>query len=206
MRALGGRIAALVCTGALVALACSDETSAPSTGSGRVQVLITDAPSDYIAEAFIWVSRVYLQGGAADDAPAVDLFNDPDNPRSFDLLLLREGITGTLTDAVDVDVGTYRQLRLVVDSARVTLVSGRTFNDGSTSKRLQVPSGAQTGIKVNLNSVITTEDGETTTITVDVDVDQNFVIQGNPESPAGIVGILFTPVLKEKGRTTGSVE
>jgi hypothetical protein len=31
---------------------------------------------------------------------------------------------------------------------------------------------------------------------VDFDVSQNFVIQGNPETPAGIHGILFTPVLR----------
>jgi hypothetical protein len=36
---------------------------------------------------------------------------------------------------------------------------------------------------------------------VDFDVDDNFVLQGNPETPAGIHGVLFTPVLKEKVRT-----
>jgi hypothetical protein len=65
-----------------------------------------------------------------------------------------------------------------------------------------VPSGSQSGIKVDLGSAIVADDGETTVIVVDFDVDQNFVIQGNPETPAGIMGILFTPVLKEKSRET----
>ncbi len=36
-----------------------------------------------------------------------------------------------------------------------------------------------------------------TKITVDVDVNANFVIQGDPETPAGIKGVLFTPLLVE---------
>jgi hypothetical protein len=47
---------------------------------------------------------------------------------------------------------------------------------------------------------IEAEEGEETTLVVDFDVDQNFVIQGNPETPAGIIGMLFTPVLQELRR------
>lgn len=196
--------AAAVTAVALAFVGCSDDPSGPANGSSQVQVLITDAPSDYIESAFIWVSRVYLQGGGEDNAPSVDLFNDPDNPKEFDLLELQDGITAALTEAVDVDAGAYQQLRLIVDSARVTLIGGMTFSDGSTSKLLFVPSGSQTGIKVNLTGAIEAEEGETTTIVVDVDVDQNFVIQGNPNTPAGIIGILFTPTLVEKSRTSES--
>jgi hypothetical protein len=182
-------------------VACSDDSNSPNR-TGQIRVLITDAPSDIIASATVWVSRVYLQGGGADDAPAVDLFNDRANPRSYDLLTLRDGITAALTDAVDVNVGAYQQLRFIVDSARVTLVPGEQFADGTTSRRLMVPSGAQTGIKVNLATALRAEEGETTTIVVDVDVDRNFVIQGNPGTPAGITGILFTPTLVELRRST----
>ena len=42
---------------------------------------------------------------------------------------------------------------------------------------------------------------ETTIVLVDFDVNENFRLQGNPETPAGLQGILFTPVLKEKSRT-----
>lgn len=192
---------ATAATLALAFAACSDDDpSAPANGTGHVQILVTDAPADYIAEAHIWVSRVYLQGGGEDGAPAVDLFNDPENPVEFDLLLLQDGVTAQLTDAVDVDVGLYQQLRLIVDSARVTLIEGMTFNDGSTTRALFVPSGSQSGIKVTLTAPIEAEEGETTTVTVDIDVNQNFVIQGNPETPAGINGILFTPKLVEKSR------
>jgi hypothetical protein len=101
---------------------------------------------------------------------------------------------------VDVDSRHYHQLRLVVDSARVTLVDGYLFNDLSVSRKLMVPSGAQSGIKVDLSGAIEVEVGELTVLVVDFDVDESFVIQGNPETPAGIMGILMTPTLREKSR------
>ena len=166
-----------------------------------VRVLLTDAPSDVIASAEVWISHVYLQGGDDDEAEGgrVDLFNDPDNPQHYDLLTLRDGVTADLTDVVDVDVGLYRQLRLVVDSARVTLVEGVSFEDNSSTATLRVPSGSSSGIKVLLARDLETVEGETTTLTVDFDVDQNFVIQGT-EGPAGVRQIIFTPLLREDAR------
>ncbi len=122
---------------------------------------------------------------------------------AFDLLELRDGITELLGSA-EVDVGTYAQLRFIVDSARVELKEGLTFRDGSTSRELMVPSGAQTGIKLNLDRAdgdasdggTEVEEGEETSLIVDFDVSQSFVVQGNPNTPAGIRGFLFTPVLR----------
>lgn len=196
--------AILVSTLPAFALVSCESDPVRADGAGRVQILLTDAPSDYIETAEVWISRVYLLPGENDavDGPGfVDLFNDPNDPHWFDLLTLRDGITAELSELEDVPEGRYRQLRLIVDSARVTLASGYHFNDGSSTRRLMVPSGAQTGIKVQLAEPVESEDGSETILVVDFDVDQNFVIQGNPETPAGINGILFTPVLTEKSRT-----
>src|SRR5262245_16328084 len=43
--------------------ACDDDLS----NGGTVQVQVTDAPSDFIQSADVWVSRVYLKCGRADD-------------------------------------------------------------------------------------------------------------------------------------------
>ena len=165
-----------------------------------IQVQLTDAPADLIESAQVWISRVYMMPG--EDGEVYDLFNDAANPKSYDLLLLRDGVTADLTAATAVDPGNYQQLRIIVDSAFITLAEGYTFNDGSTTRSLKVPSGAETGIKVQLSEPVEAEPGATTTVVVDFDVEQNFVIQGNPNTPAGINGILFTPVLHEKSRTT----
>jgi hypothetical protein len=201
--------ATLLALAALVmAAACDSDATGPVTS--HVQVLLTDAPHEELDSAVVWISRVYLQGGgglepdtAASDTTSaggrVDLFRDPANPLKFDLLKLRDGITADLTGLVEVDVGLYQGLRFVVDSARVFLAKGLAYEDGSTWGTLKVPSGHTSGIKVKLSDIIRAEEGDTTFITVDFDVDQNFVIQRNAQSGA-VRQILFTPVLREKSR------
>ena len=189
--------------------ACAD-----STGPERatVQVLLTDAPHEELDSALVWISRVYLQGGGGTEPDTVasdttsssgrvDLFNDPQAPLVFDLLELRDGVTADLTGLLEVEAGVYQGLRFVVDSARVYLTEGLSFTDGSTWASLRVPSGSTSGIKVKLNDVLRADGGDTTTVTVDFDVDDNFKIQRS--GPGGDVKqVIFTPVLKEKGRIT----
>jgi len=200
---VGRRLAAFLVVGILAASACSDTTG---VSTSKVQILLTDAPSDLIASAEVWISHVYLQGGGGESADGttdgvgrVDLFNEPGSPHHFDLLMLRDGITADLTGLVEVEAGLYQGLRLVVDSAKVTLVTGLAFVDGEDSATLKVPSGSQSGIKVKLNSEIDATTGELVTIIVDFDVDRNFVIQGG-QGQSPIRGILFTPVLLELDR------
>ena len=197
---VGRRLAAFLVIGILAASACSDTTG---VSTSRVQILLTDAPSDMIASAEVWISHVYLQGRLGeldgDGGGRVDLFNDPESPHHYDLLMLQDGLTADLTGLVEIEAGRYQGLRLVVDSARVTLVEGWAFLDDTDSATLTVPSGSQSGIKVMLNDEIDAVDGGSTTLTVDFDVDRNFVIQGG-QGQSAIRGILFTPVLLELDR------
>ena len=208
----GKKVRPILLTALLAVAACQGDTLGPQTS--RVQILLTDAPHEQLDSAIVWISHIYLQGGggsepdtAASDTTSaggrVDLYNNPASPLHFDLLTLRDGVTADLTGLVEVDVGLYQSLRFVVDSARVTLVEGLTFEDGSQSGVLKVPSGSTSGIKVKLSDVLDAGDGEVTTVTVDFDVDDNFKIQQNPQT--GLVKkVMFTPVLKEKGRSKNS--
>ena len=142
---VGRRLAAffVVCILAAGVSACSDITGVPTS---NIQVRLTAAPSDMIASAEVWISHVYLQGGGddtADETGRVDLFNDPEAPLHFDLLTLQDGITADLTGLVEVEAELYQGLRLVVDRARVTLVEGLEFVDGTNTATLMVPSGSQ---------------------------------------------------------------
>lgn len=188
---------ALVAAPLLLALvvACSDSATGPA-GEARVQIQLKDFPAELVATADVWISRVYLQG---DEGGPVDLFNDPANPRHYDLLTLQDGVVADLTAEEGVPEGRYNQLRLVVDSARVSLAEGVTFRDGTSERTLFVPSGAQTGIKVQLHQDIEAEGGTTTVVLVDMDVSRNFVFQGS--AAAGFHGVLFTPVIQEERRT-----
>ena len=192
---------------ALVLAACTSSNVVLS-GTAEVQVLVTDAPSDYIASADVTFSRVYLKAGDddmdmenGDGAGDVDLLAEDVDSVTYDLMLLRDGIEALLADAT-VPEGTYHQLRLVVQSATVTLADGVTFEDGSNMATLFTPSGMQSGIKVHLAEPIMADDGSLTIVVVDFDVDENFVIHGDPTIPDGVSDILFTPSLHEKSRAT----
>jgi hypothetical protein len=182
---------------ALAVAACSDSTgnNGDNTGTASLRVLLTDAPSVEFDSAIVWIGAVTLI--PVEGAPIV--INDEGG--RFDLLDLQNGVTAELGN-VDIEPGDYSELRLVVTEAYVGLAEPFEFEDGTTERSLKIPSGAQSGIKVKLGTGdgdgeegVTITPGETILV-VDFDVSQNFKIQGNPNTPAGLKGVLFTPVLR----------
>jgi hypothetical protein len=176
---------------AFVLGACDSPTA--TSGSARVTVLLTDAPHEYLEAAVVTIGRIEL---LSDDGPPVVITTDGG---TYDLLTLQDGVTAALGTAT-IEAGRYLQLRMIVSSAELTLKAPYTFNDGSVTRSLAVPSGAQTGIKIKLSADgngagVEIRPGETTLV-VDFDVSQNFVMQGSADTPAGISGFLFTPVLR----------
>jgi hypothetical protein len=191
----------LILSSLLFLASCNDSDSSVTDGTAEVQVLLTDAPSDYIESALVKFSRVYLQGGED-----FDLMDDSEEWVEYDLMELQNGVTVKLSDdGIMIPAGTYHQLRMVVLSAIVTLKDPATFTDGSSTATLFVPSGMESGIKVQLADSIEAGDGSLTVVLVDFDVDENFVIHGNP-APNGVTDILFTPLLNEKSRDTVALD
>jgi len=166
------------------AVACSND-SGPS-GTGTVEVRLTDAPSDDFQSATIYVSEVTVKGSGASGSDQVI----SSTKASYDLLTLQNGVTATMGSAT-IPTGTYSQVRLLVDSARVVLAAGHTFTDGSTTAKLTVPSGSQTGLKVNFSGPVTVTEGQTILV-VDFDISQSFVFQGSSNHPNSVS---FKPVL-----------
>lgn len=168
-----------------LAVAACNGASAPRMG--QVNVRLTDSPLPGIASATVRISKVYVIGGSDGSASR---FTISDTPQDYDLLTLQDGVTALLGSA-SIPVGNYTQLRLVVDQATVTLAAGMTFSDGSTSKTLPVPSGMESGIKVNFAGPVNVHPGQTDLV-VDFDVSRNFVFTGDRSRPDGV---LFTPLL-----------
>jgi hypothetical protein len=195
-------ILALVAATLVLLPACDGDSGASLEGEpGTIRIALTDAPADYIESAEVVIAQAYVI--SAEDESRYDVLEPEAGPRTFDLMELRGGLEEFLGEApVPEDV--YSQLRLVVESATVTLIEGETFDDGTTTRELFVPSGSESGIKVALTDPIVAEEGQVTLVVVDFDVNESFVLQGNPETPAGIRGILFKPVLKEKRRESSS--
>ncbi|MEJ2540915.1 MAG: DUF4382 domain-containing protein [Gemmatimonadota bacterium] len=181
---------------ALSLAGCDDSTGVDNTA--ELTVLLTDAPSDYVEEAMVDIGFVELVGGAG--GPVV--LTDDGTDGMVNLLDLQNEATLLLADA-EIEAGSYAQLRLQVEAASVTLKEGYTFNDGSTTQALSVPSGAQTGIKLNLHAG--DPEGESGSVEIapgqsvlvlDFDVNQSFRLQGNPETAAGLSSVSFQPTLR----------
>jgi hypothetical protein len=163
---------------------CDESDTSTGTAEARLQLLLTDAPFpfDLVAEANVTITEVTMKGGGNDSVLVADA------ALSFNLLDLRNGVTAPLAD-IEVAAGTYNQLRIqVADSAFVLL------NDGAMHG-LKIPSGSQSGIKVQLGN-LELQDGDLAQVTVDFDVEDSFVVQGNPDTPAGIKGFIFKPVIR----------
>jgi hypothetical protein len=192
--------AVTVAAAAGAGLACSNSNNGlDGPDAARVTVLLTDAPANVFKSAVVEIGEIKLLPGDGEEAIALT-----ENGGTFDLLDLQNGVTANLAN-LEIEPGFYRQLRLVVLSAEVTLDDTVFFRDGSQTKTLKIPSGAQSGIKVNLGfgsgdgdqepAGIEITQGETI-IVVDFDVSQNFRLQGSLQGNAGFHGVIFTPMLR----------
>ena len=126
---------------------------------------------------------------AADDVEAAALGwrTLVDTPGTYDLLELQGGVTAALGDA-EIPAGTYSQLRLVLSDASV-VVDGETFE-------LTVPSGEQSGLKLNFDFVV--ESGKTYQMLLDFDA-QSSIKKAGPK-------YLLTPVITVKSFAAGQEE
>lgn len=163
---------------------CGDGSTGIEDG-GRMTVLLTDAPFPFelVAEANVVMERVDVVGEFGVETIA-------EGEQAFNLLDLQNGVTAQLATAT-LPEGPIEQIRLIVSEASVVLVDETTFD-------LFVPSGAQTGIKILTPNVEVSAGAETTT-TLDMDVSESFIVQGSPDTPAGIQGFIFTPVVRVAG-------
>ena len=153
----------------LVFLSCETETTAPvsvSSGLGRLRVLLTDAPATYQA-VNISVSRVEVHREGADSLSGWFTINSV--PGMYDLLALQNGAQVVLGDTA-LPPGTYSQIRLIIGSGSTVVVNG-------TSHELEVPSGPQTGLKLNHSFVIAPD--ALYELVLDFDAARSIVVTGN---------------------------
>lgn len=188
---------------AFAVAACSDSTDPSSaSGNGRVVVRLTDAPflTDSVESVDMFVVRVDARGEAADSAAAdTDVENTSSGGwktiatpnASFDLLELRNGAQASLGEA-SLPAGTYSGLRFIIDASKssVTLKNGTTLNGNNGIK---FPSADKSGLKVMLTEPLKVVGGATTTLLLDFDVNESFVMRGNSIAKNGL---LFKPVIK----------
>lgn len=174
--------------------ACKDD-SGLGVDTGKVSVLLTDAPGDFQA-AVVTISKIYLQG----DGGEVLL---SDTKTTTDLLTLTNDVA-TLVDGGTVPAGVYTQLRLVITGGHIVVENEEggasiyaTAEDHGllpgieADGSLQLPSYGQSGLKIQLSGGGIEVGGEQQVLLVDFDVAQSFGQQ------AGASGTwVMSPVVK----------
>jgi len=207
--------AGLMPAACIVAAGCGSDSSAGITnsGNGSVAVMLTDAPysTDSVKSVNVFVVRVDARPAAADDAAADQ---DVDNAsaggwttlaspnQSFDLLLLQHG-QATALGSAPLAAGTYSGLRLIIDPTKSNVVlKNGTILTTTSSPSVTFPSAAHSGLKINLAQPLTVSGSGTTTLLVDFDVNNSFVMRGNSINQNGL---LFKPVINATISNAASV-
>lgn len=127
-------------------------------GFARIKMEVFDSPPPS------GVEHIYLTITEVNVSKGEDAWTTLSQPEiRFDFLELVNGATAVLVDDV-IDPGTYQQLRLIVSDSNKIVIDGDSYP-------LFVPSGEQTGVKLNLH--FTVDADELVEILVDFDASQS---------------------------------
>jgi hypothetical protein len=150
-----------------VALAgCSRSTRNPSEGT--LKIYLTDAPTGYDAVNIV-VSEVSVHLAGQDSASGWTVVCD--STQMFDLLQLRNGAMALFADQ-QLQAGHYTQIRLKIADGCSVVVEGTPY-------ALTIPSGYQSGVKINHQFVI--EEDITYELLLDFDAEKSIVEKGTGE-------------------------
>lgn len=169
---------------------------------GTLIVRLTDAPFpiDMIDAATVNIAKVEIRKKSEGEEEGYPYITVMEEPREFNLLDLRNGVMADLLE-IKIEPGSYDLIRLYVDEAGIA-VKGYV-----EPFKLKVPSGPQTGIKIFIDPAVNVVGGLSTELLLDFSVENSFLLQGNMNSPAGIKGFHFKPVIRAVNNSTaGSVE
>jgi hypothetical protein len=166
---LNWRLWSTAVAGAVVLTSCGGGSGLDTPANGALSVALTDAPLDDAAEVRIVFTGIELHR-ANGSTVSLDFANQP---KSIDLMKLRGGVTGTLTEGAEIPAGDYDWMRLMVLAEKnsqggsyIKLLSGAQYP-------LWIPSGAETGLK--LVRPFTVAQGSTTRLLVDFDLRKSIV-------------------------------
>lgn len=190
---------------ATAALAGCSDSQGP--GTAQFSVTLTDAPGPFTA-AVVTISEVSLMGSGG----KVTLSS---TPTTVNLLDLQNATLDLVKDAV-VPTGTYQELRLVITGGYVQLTDGSIYasspsyaglpQGATVTGQLQMPSFAQSGLKVTLPASALDVTGPQKIVLIDFNVSQSFgqdagnsgrwvmhpVIQGADIQTTGSVAVSLT--------------
>ena len=183
----------VLATIAVASFGCAPERAEPSTAAVRVS--LTDAPVAAATGLEVTFGRIDLVPASEGGGGIVGVTAEAG---TIDVLALRNGGLHEFA-LVDVPAGTYGQVRLIVEEARLAF--------GDAGYTVFVPSGAQSGLKVAIEPpLVVVGDAHDHVAHVVIDFD---VLRGIVETPPGSLSYVLIPTairaLTEIGGIDGRV-
>ena len=173
----------------LAAAGCGGSDNGPGTGTLSLQ--ITDGAVDSAEHVYIQFSGLEIQG-AGGGRTTLYYCQDPADPaktivsrvpcttlpapKKLDLLALSGGLAETLLNSFTLPAGHYAWIRLMVDTAGTR---DSYIVVGGVEHELTIPSGDETGLK--LNRGFNVPDGGSADFTVDFDLRKSVHVTGMGE-------------------------
>ena len=154
----------LVVSMILFALAGCSGGGGGSGDSGRMSLSITDAPVDDASSVVVQFSGVAFK---REGESAETVQNLSPSPRQLNLLEYQEGRAALLLDGVTLPAGKYEWVRLIVDTQQNVRDSYITLTTGEECE-LRVPSGAESGLKLNRGFTLPADGSVALTIDFDL--------------------------------------
>ncbi|MCV9385701.1 DUF4382 domain-containing protein [Reichenbachiella ulvae] len=136
--------------------------------SARIQISLVDAPGDYDA-VMIDIEDILVNTSSDESDESGWQSLDTAEPGIYDLLKLTNGEEAFLGE-VELPEGQLGQVRLLLGDENTLVIDGE-------ETALTVPSGSQSGLKLNVSAEIT--GGVTYKLILDFDVDKSVVKAGN---------------------------
>ncbi|WP_445383371.1 DUF4382 domain-containing protein [Robiginitalea sp. IMCC43444] len=170
---------------------------------GSIKLQLTDAPFPYelITEANITITKVEVrlkEEGTETEEGGTSFETLFEGSETVNMMELTNGVMLNMGET-EVPVGMYDLVRVYVTDASIKLTNESVYE-------VKVPSGSQTGIKVFIKPELVVVSELSEDLMLDVDLSRSFVLQGNLDTPAGVTGFNFKPVLRAKNMSsTGSL-
>lgn len=191
------RVSMMLLAGILIFVtACNENDDSAKAGKGTVVIKLTDAPFpvSLVDQALVTIDKIEIRSTVEVENAEGEIENETlytvlfEGEKVVDLLDLQNGITTDLL-SMDIDAGSYDLIRMHVTSSEVILKDGTSFD-------LKIPSGSSSGLKIKISPELVVESGVESEVLLDFDVSKSFMVQGNMNTPAGIKGFMFKPVIR----------
>lgn len=144
---------ALLATGALVLAGCGGSSGGSSDDTGQVSFSMTDAPVDDAAQVVIAMTEFELKPAEGEAFRVAVIPDEGQGYRALDLLAFTNGESALLIDGEEVPAGEYEWLRIYFEEEASFVM----LDDGGVYP-LFIPSGAQTGYKLNSGFTVPVND------------------------------------------------